>query len=139
MGVRVRVDEAGDQSVSTALDHHMAGAGLTASAAHGSDLILINLDPAIECRLTYRRNDQHIADEPAHGISSLCSPRVALMERMNSMMRRSVALSPRVVLVTIGNNEMIEQIMIFGAIPKPNQMVSSGMMAMIGMALDTMT
>ena len=65
--------------------------------------------------------------------------RVALMERMNSMMRRSVAFSPRVVLVTIGKKEMIEQIMIFGAIPKPNQMVSSGMMAMIGIAFDTMT
>ena len=42
------------------------------------------------------------------------------------------------VLVTIGKNEMMAQIMILGAMPKPNQIVSSGMMAMIGMALDTM-
>src|SRR5436189_4123255 len=70
---------------------------------------------------------------------SRISQRVALMERMNSMMRRSVAFNPRVVLVTMGKNEMMAQIMILGAMPKPNQMVSSGTMAMMGMAFETMT
>src|SRR6202035_176361 len=70
---------------------------------------------------------------------SKISQRVALMERMNSMIRRSVAFSPRVVLVTMGKNEMMAQIMILGAMPKPNQIVSSGMTAMMGMAFDTMT
>ena len=40
-------------------------------------------------------------------------------------------------LVTMGKNEMMAQIMIRGPMPKPNQIVSSGMMAMIGMAFET--
>jgi hypothetical protein len=56
---------------------------------------------------------------------SRISDGVALIGRVNSPIRRSVAFSPRVVLVAIGKNEMIEQIMIFGAISKPNQTVSS--------------
>ena len=34
---------------------------------------------------------------------------------------------------------MMAQIMILGAMPKPNQIVSKGMMAMIGMAFETIT
>ena len=35
-------------------------------------------------------------------------------------------------------NEMMAQMMIFGANPNPNQIVSRGIIAMIGMAFDTM-
>ena len=64
--------------------------------------------------------------------------RVALIERMNSNTRGSADLSPRVVFVTIGKKVMMDAIMIFGEIPNPNQIVSSGMMAMIGTELETM-
>ena len=71
-------------------------------------------------------------------IFSRISESLALIELINSMTRRSVALSPRVVLVTIGKNEMIEQIMIFGGHAEA-ELERSGMMAMIGIAFDTMT
>ena len=60
------------------------------------------------------------------------------MECMKSSMRGSADFKPRVVLVTMGKKVMIEAIMIFGAMPKPNQMVSSGMTAMMGIEFDTM-
>ena len=53
-------------------------------------------------------------------------------------MRGSADFRPRVVLVTMGKNVMIAAIMILGVMPKPNQMVRSGIIAMIGTELETM-
>jgi hypothetical protein len=81
MRVRVRIDEARDQRVAAAIDYRLANAGLASPAADGDDPVINNLDPAVERHLPTWGNDQHISDEPAHRVSSLRSPRVAMRSR----------------------------------------------------------
>jgi hypothetical protein len=54
-------------------------------------------------------------------------------------MRGSAALSPRVVLVTIGKKVMMAAITTLVVMPKPSQMLSRGTIAMIGTAFEMIT
>ena len=58
------------------------------------------------------------------------------MERKRSISSGSVEVSPSLVLIAIGKKQNSVTTITFGAMPKPNQMISSGARAMIGTVCD---